>query len=342
MTWRRGALFISAVLALALIRQRAPDFLPDGGLGQEPLIERAPQSAKVEKKAKPMPPPPPASYFQLLQDDRFCEVIEMDVADHREDFIRSLHLDEPGPVQELVGPHSPFFTDPSEQTYSAANARFMQAMVLSGQLEGSTVKKLVFPLYEEARRLLLDLETEDPQNAAYTYFRLEVEKALGRSTEELAQIAERILTADRFESHSLDVRKAVRARMTANASKYIAGVNYVSTLPVLAYGANVLVRMLDVYVPGLNEHLAELMTAQGTRANTHSFADGYDVLEYLGGRSLAPWLELPNHIEIDKRAGWNSQDFSKVLTALEDEHGHKRKCDEWARNQVYAAMREID
>lgn len=100
-------------------------------------------------------------------------------------------------LKELFAPNGPFYGEPGKVKTKSTLAKFYLALRLAGvysPIEGNS------PDFSAARALFLELESEDPGNGAFPYFRLSAERALKYGPEKLKDTAERIRLASHFDT----------------------------------------------------------------------------------------------------------------------------------------------
>ena len=240
------------------------------------------------------------SYQQLLERDQFCEAAKISInsTDNKLQFLRSLGMEMDSRYRELSEANSPYFSDPSRQNYTSRPARLIQALRLGGLLViGNENHALDI---NRAWQLLKDLQREDPRNAAFGLFALVLEHDLQKSPEELHASALSLLSADHMDSLYTGFAREIFTRMQDNATKFTAGLSFLSSLPLPDYQAvRQVVTDLDVDFPGLAKSMAHLMVDPGLVAAGNSVSWAYNAFEYSMGRLLAPELDAPKFTDLD-------------------------------------------
>jgi hypothetical protein len=342
-TRRSGFLFVIAIVAiLVIVRER-------GRAVKQPKVaatahrSTAAVAVQIPGNLPNAPAESSKSYLQLLNEDRFCELLDVpfDQGDNPVQFLHSLGLDEDFELKEIAGANSPYFVNTADQIYTSRQARLLQALQFSRQMTSRAKGQPTD--YPRALAIFEDLEHEEPNNGAYPLFHLIAEQRMGK--QELEGSAQLIMSATQFDSHAMDLYRAIMERMTENASKFLAGIDFTAAMPMPSYSSDLvsLIRLLDRRVPGLNEHLAELMTGPGRDADRSYKLGGYFPVEYSVGVALAPWLGFSSYLRMDneKFSSLSGKDISLTLQVFKDKDGNPISCDEHVKTDFYAVMREL-
>jgi hypothetical protein len=141
---------------------------------------------------------------------------------------------------------------------------------------------------KRAREHLLALEKEDPSNAAYPFFLLDVEKQLGASPAALRAIAARAAAGSRFDTFVNEAQRSIQGHRFLNASNYVAIESLIQNLDTAnLYGASRALQELDrTGSTAFGAKVGALMQAPGETARRGTFFYDFSGREFDAGREL--------------------------------------------------------
>jgi hypothetical protein len=260
--------------------------------------------ARMPSVENALNPESESNYQTLLEKDAFCATRALDVraGNRPQQFLRALGLKDDPRFGEMAADDSPLYSDPNNHVYRTPLARLIQALRLSGDLNGG--RRLTLRDAQQGWNILTELHRESPENAAFLLFRLGLEDELDYPMDQRAQTAQDLMRANEYNSLQWEFYREVLQRSRDNASKFLAGETFLASLPTPSF-AHVKqgVRELELEVPGLSDHVGRLLTRAGLDAADSFVTGGYNPTEYNVGRDLASWLDLPRQdvLEENKR-----------------------------------------
>lgn len=258
-----------------------------------------PEIEPVTEKTKPMPP---SSNNAVLTDaSEFCEAMRA-VNDDSIPILNSVYekLKDrvPAEYEELLRPDGPFAQD-TEGYRQTQIGRFIASLYQAGLMSPARGEPDLHAAWTELDRL----HWEDPENAAYSLFRLSVEQQLGMGTPQIQATLEELARATKFDTLYTTFMREVHtaAVKSQDPLTYLLTISFLSRLPAPDY--NQLQHQVGAIlesVPDVRDHLAGLLTQPALNAAKSHLLFGYNVLEYSMGRWLSDTY-LPRLEELESQ-----------------------------------------
>ncbi len=196
-------------------------------------------------------------------------------------------------LQETYGAEGPVFGSPGPSAkFQHKLTKFMHAAKLAGLLYYNHGTRNT----ERAREIFLELEADEPSNAAYPAFRLHAEKALKYSTEKLAATAAKAAAGSYFDTLILAELRNIESARWQSPTHHFVFTNLFDSADRANVGA------LDSLFPEIDrenhtrhsEYVGQLLTQGGRNASRSAYFLEFNSSEYEIGRVLSGYKD-PDH-----------------------------------------------
>ncbi len=200
------------------------------------------------------------------------------------------------PTQEAFKEDGPFFAsfEKLDRKFTHTSSNFFWALrlgTLTQQGSPSSDAALV-----AAKKILLQLEKEDPANAAYPYFRLAVEQKLKATDAELLEIAKKIAQGSYFETHMDSIMKEITTAAWINPSVR-AAISDSELYPLFLYPSLNTLQKLDF---DGKSAIGDLMMQKGQRSSRGMQSMEYSEQEYSYGHVLKGDDKMPDIYQLSQ------------------------------------------
>jgi hypothetical protein len=312
----------------AAAQPASPPVLPLSMPSAQP--QRLPGSAKLNPEKRPLVV---SRFVEAMETDDVCAaqaLLNRAYFSPSDFFLVMKSVGAPPALQELFSPDGPLYGSLSANParFQSDLARFVLALRLGG-LETLSNTKPNPVLRKRARALLLTLEKKDPGNAAYPYYRLVIEKALGHSPKELMRTLETAAEGNRFDTLLFaKIRELEPLRWQSATHHYLLS-EILERLSgfMQAYASLVAIRDLPALAEE-KERLGNLMMEEGKRARRSHYFYEYSTEEYEIGNHLAGNKEL-SYIDLSRTR--EQEDFPLWYPHLDQKNCRREAYDDYLR-----------
>lgn len=283
----------SLILLLAFWLSSPP--APKGAASPSELVSVVPEARAA---TAPTPQPtrlvasaPHSPLAQAIAADKGCETVRLlstlDITQPREAASILGAIGAPPALQELFAEKGPLNppADAKLKSFHTPLTRLIFALATGGIYPGLEPKRVDLT---KARDLLLALEKEDPTNAAYPYFLLDVEKRRGASQGSLAKIAARAAQATRFESYLVAAQREIQANRFESSAAFQAIETLLQALDTAnLYSSGRILQAIDKENGSTYAgEVGTLLQQAGLRARRGAFFYDFSAREFDMGREL--------------------------------------------------------
>jgi len=283
-------------------------------LKEEPATPKSPAAVKLDPELRPKP----SALLAAMEADNLCEaakIANMEFKFDGEQVPSFLHALGASPaLQELFAAKGPIFApDPKKKTLHKIT-RLYTALSLGGFL--ITGKDNGKNGLTEAHRILLEIEGEEPANAAYPAARVGIEKKLGLPLEKIRETAKLAASGSYFDLLLLEHLKEIeRARWQSATHHLVLSIFLEQAQRVVGFYSMVeIFSEIDrKFQTTYGKSLGETMMQEGQKARRSHYFLGFDGDVYATGRAFAADYEQPfmENLSYQKegRESWPQQPY---------------------------------
>jgi hypothetical protein len=288
------ALLGAGLMAMSLVRHsRAVRHRPTVAAVVKPRLHSKPLAAAMAPSIAPVQQPEAGG-----EAEEFCRLVKNLNPDLDQERLYS-RLREQVTIEheEALRPDGPYFLD-SADSRGTPLGRLIASLYQAGFMEPARGEPDLRAAWKELDRL----HWEDPANAAFTLFRLAVERKLDVGSPQIQASLEELARATKFDSLWNEFMRDVHQAgvNSQDPATFLMAISFLGRVPVPNYD---LVRKAigDTFEtnPDLRNHLAGLLTDPALQSEKSHFLFGYNVLEYGLGRFYSDSY-LPTLNELDK------------------------------------------
>jgi hypothetical protein len=310
-------LFIGSLLllfsGLLLSEGKAPPPAPPAEVVDEIIV--ADGSAKLEPVTKPTTPPilltkpevqKPSAAVAALQREDLCDLMSQlsreSIAEraHAPQFLQAIGAS--SELQQIFAVDGPVFGNSEKNLGQTVPEKFFFALRLAGMYATNTNAKQDLP---RARKILLELEKEEPGNAAFPFFRFSIEQKSDEWKANVKQTLETIAQKSYFNTYLFALLQDLEPLRWRSAAYHYSITSFYDYANLQFYSpAQELIEYDAKNKTEFGKALGELMIAEPLRARRGQHVWGFSTIQYDWGRELSGSDQPYSNRLSQKIEGW--------------------------------------